>query len=68
MPPMSDATKHAIDAISVSTIIFTLSQWLPPIAALISIIWGCIRIYETETIQSLLGNRIRFRKRDNTKL
>lgn len=57
MSHLPETTKHAIDALSVGTIIVTLSQWLPPIAALISIVWGCIRIYETETVQKLLGKR-----------
>jgi hypothetical protein len=57
MNHLSDTTKHTIDAISVSTVVFTLSQWLPPIAALISIIWGCIRILETDTIQKLLKKK-----------
>lgn len=55
MTHLSETTKHTIDAISFGTIVFTFSQWLPPIAALISIIWGCIRIYETDTVQKLFG-------------
>ena len=52
---ISESTKHAVDAVSVATVLATLSAWLPPIAALISIIWGCIRIYETRTVQGWLG-------------
>lgn len=46
MSSMSEQAKHTVDALSVGTVLLSLSQWLPPIAALISIIWGLIRIYE----------------------
>jgi hypothetical protein len=32
-----------------------LAQVLPSIAAIFTIVWTSIRIYETETIQKLLG-------------
>ena len=54
---MNDHAKHAIDAVSVGTVIGTLAGWLPAIAAVFTIIWTAIRIYETETVQSLLGKR-----------
>lgn len=52
---LTDATKHIIDGVSVATVLGTLAQVLPPLAALFTIIWTCIRIYETKTIQKLLG-------------
>lgn len=52
-----EATKHAIDAISVVTVIGTLTDVLPPLAALATLVWTAIRIYETETVQGLLGKR-----------
>jgi hypothetical protein len=58
MTSMSEPTKHIVDAASVGTILLSLSAWLPPIAALISIIWGLIRIYETRTVQGLLGRKV----------
>lgn len=64
MTTMSEHTKHVVDAVSVGTVLLSLSQWLPPIAALISIIWGCIRIYETRTVQEMLGRKYRGRKGD----
>lgn len=54
---LSEQTKHAADALSVVTVLASLTAWLPPIAALISIIWGLIRIYETRTVQKLLGRK-----------
>lgn len=56
---LSDSTKSAIDTISVATVLASFTAWLPPIAALISIIWGSIRIYETRTVQGWLGNAAR---------
>jgi hypothetical protein len=52
-----EATKHAIDAISVVTVIGTLTDILPPLAALATLIWTGIRIYETETVQDWLRKR-----------
>jgi len=50
----TESTKHVIDSISVLTVVGTLADILPPIAALVTIIWTGIRIYETETVQKLL--------------
>ena len=51
----TEGTKQAIDAVSVLTVVGTLSDILPPVAALITIVWTAIRIYETDTVQGLLG-------------
>lgn len=50
-----DTVKHVTDALSVATVVGTLMNVLPAIAALFTIIWTAIRIYETDTVQSLLG-------------
>lgn len=39
---------------SVGTVIGTLAGFLPSIAALITILWTGIRIYESDTVQKLL--------------
>ena len=52
---ISDNAKHAADAISIFTVVATLAQWLPAIAALASIIWSIIRIFETHTVRKWLG-------------
>lgn len=51
----SEATKHIIDGVSALTVLGTLAQVLPPLAALFTIIWTLIRIYETRTVQKWLG-------------
>ncbi len=55
MEHLTDATKHLIDTASIATAVGTLMQLLPAIAALFTIIWTTIRIYETKTMQKLLG-------------
>jgi hypothetical protein len=49
-----EMTKNVIDAVSVGTVIGTIAGVLPAIAALFTIMWTGIRIYETKTVQSLL--------------
>ena len=51
---VNEHTKHLIDGVSVATVMGTLMSWLPAIAALFTIIWTAIRIYETKTIQGWL--------------
>jgi hypothetical protein len=51
----SEAVKHVVDGISIVTVIGTLANVLPAVAALFTIIWTAIRIYETETVQGWLG-------------
>lgn len=43
-----------VDVISVSTVVGTLMGLLPSMAALFTIIWTGIRIYETDTVQKWL--------------
>ena len=55
MEHMRETGKHVGDAVSIVTVVGTLAQVLPSIAAIFTIVWTSIRIYETETIQKLLG-------------
>jgi hypothetical protein len=43
---MQEHTKHVLDTISGVTALGTVMKFLPAIAALLSIIWYLIRIYE----------------------
>jgi|APGre2960657404_1045060.scaffolds.fasta_scaffold451005_2 hypothetical protein len=56
---ISEGTKHAVDALSVATVIGTLAQILPSIAALFTIVWTSFRIYELRTIQKWLGKGVK---------
>ena len=52
---LSEPAKHVGDAVSVGVTIATIAQWLPAVAALLTVVWTAIRIYETRTMQRLLG-------------
>jgi hypothetical protein len=58
---MEETTKQVIDGVSIFTMLGTLGSILPPIAALFTIVWTGIRIWETDTVQELTGRK---RKRD----
>ena len=49
-----ETAKTIGDVLSITTVIGTLAQVLPSIAALFTIVWTVIRIYETKTVQSWL--------------
>ena len=51
----TESTKQVVDAVSVFTVVGTLGEVLPPMAALFTLVWTAIRIYETQTVQRLLG-------------
>lgn len=49
------AAKHLLDALSIGVVVGAIVQFLPAIAAGLSIVWTAIRIYETRTVQRLIG-------------
>jgi hypothetical protein len=50
-----DSFKHIIDVLSIVTVLGTLADMLPSIAALFTIIWTGIRIWETDTVKRITG-------------
>ena len=54
---MDENTKYLVDSASIATVVGTLAGILPSIAALFTIIWTTIRIYESNTIQKLLDRK-----------
>ena len=54
---ISEQVKSLGDAASVITVVGTLADVLPSLAALFTIIWTGVRIYETATVQKLLGKK-----------
>ena len=54
---MVEETKEALDVVAVSTGLMSLAAWLPPVASLFTIIWMGIRIYESDTVQQLIGRK-----------
>lgn len=51
----TEAAKMVIDGLSIGTVLATLAGVFPSLAALFTIIWTLIRIYETKTVQRILG-------------
>ena len=54
---INEHTKHVIDWASIVTVLGTLANILPAMAALWTIVWTTIRIYETKTVQSWLKKK-----------
>ena len=52
---LPEGVKAAGDVLSIATLLGSLASILPAVAALLTIIWTAIRIYETATVQRLLG-------------
>jgi uncharacterized membrane protein YesL len=50
----TEQAKHIGDWIAAGTTVGAVIGWLPAIAALFTIVWTVIRIYETETVQKLI--------------
>ena len=57
MSESHETTKHVVDALSIMSVVGTLVEMLPSIAAIFTIVWTVIRIWETETVQNLLGRK-----------
>ena len=54
---VDEGVKVIGDVVSIATVLGTLAQILPAIAALFTIVWTGFRIYETETVQGWLGKK-----------
>ena len=53
----TDPIDRAImDIISIGTAVATLTSLLPAVAAILTIVWTGIRIFESDSIQRLFGN------------
>lgn len=54
---MDDTTKNLMDTASVATVVGTFAGLLPAIAALFTIVWTALRIYESKTVQGYLEKK-----------
>ena len=54
---MVEETKEVMDIAAASTGVLALAAWLPPMASLFTIVWLGLRIYESDTVQGLLGRK-----------
>jgi chromate transport protein ChrA len=61
MADTSETAKNVVDALSVGTVVATLAGILPSIAAIFTIVWTAIRIFETETVQKII-KKIKLKK------
>lgn len=52
---MQPSDKVIVDVAAVGATLGSLGAMLPPIASLFTIVWMGIRIYETTTVQEILG-------------
>lgn len=52
---LPEQVKVAGDALSISTVAGAFFGLLPDVAAVLTILWTLIRIYETDTVQRWLG-------------
>lgn len=54
-----ESVKHVGDAAAITVTLGTVMQFLPALAALFTIVWTGIRIYETKTVQKWMRRRRR---------
>ena len=54
MAQHTEEIKHIADGLSIMTVIGTLADILPAVAALFTIVWTGFRIWETETVKGWL--------------
>ena len=52
-----ETAKHVVDALSIITVLGTLADMLPSIAAVFTIVWTSLRIWETDTIREWTGRQ-----------
>jgi hypothetical protein len=57
MTDHDETLKHVVDALSFMTVLGTIVDMLPAVAAVFTIVWTAIRIYETETMQRWMGKK-----------
>jgi hypothetical protein len=61
---MVEETKEVVDVAAASTGILALAAWLPPVASIFTIVWLGIRIYESDTVQTLVHGKKLLDKQD----
>lgn len=52
---MDESTKTLVDWAAFGNTIAVLAGWLPAVAGAVTIVWTLLRIYESNTVQKLLG-------------
>lgn len=52
---MTDHLKPTVDVLAAGTTVAVIADWLPKVAALFTILWYAVRLWETETVRKLTG-------------
>ena len=55
MHHIPDTPKHVVDGLSIGTMLGSIMSVLPEIAAVFTIVWTGIRIYETDTVRKIIS-------------
>ena len=56
-PAHNEIVRAIGDTASVATVVGTLAGYMPALAALFTVVWTLIRIFETDTVQDLIKRR-----------
>jgi len=56
-PDNAEVAKSVGDVLSVVTVVGTLIEMLPSVAAIFTIVWTGIRIWETDTVQRMVKRK-----------
>ena len=56
-PDTAEVAKSVGDVLSIVTVVGTLIEMLPSVAAIFTIVWTGIRIWETDTVQRMFGRK-----------
>ena len=56
-PDTAEVVKSVGDVLSIVTVVGTLIEMLPSVAAVFTIVWTGIRIWETDTVQRIFQRR-----------
>jgi hypothetical protein len=57
LDPLSQPAKQAGDVVSLGVVFATIADWFPAVTALLTIVWTAIRIWETPTVQRIVGRK-----------
>ena len=53
----AEVAKSVGDVLSIVTVVGTLIEMLPSVVAIFTIVWTGIRIWETDTVQRMVGRK-----------
>lgn len=62
---LSEGTKHLADAGAIFVAIGALAKVLPSLAALLTVVWLAIRIWESDTVRALTRRAVTGKRDEN---